>query len=485
MSFLISILLVIYATASVLLLLYGINTYLMIYYSLSSRWQRPGKGPRNASVGEPSWPGVTVQLPIYNERNVSERVIRASAALDYPREKLEIQVLDDSSDETRDLIDRLVEELARTGLDIKAVRRADRTGFKAGALAHGMELAKGEFLAVFDADFVPQPDFLKKTIPPFFEDDKVAFVQARWGHVNRWENTLTICQSLGIDGHFQVEQPARANSGLFMNFNGTAGVWRRRAIEDAGGWSAKTLTEDLDLSYRVQLCGWKPCYIRDVVVPAEVPSTMAGVRSQQFRWAKGSIQTAILMLPRVWRGPYSLLKKVEAFLHLTNYGIHPMMLILALLAFPVLSLDLVQAPMSFWIVVAGPLVAATLGPSTMYAVAALRNPGRKISLLWLPLLIVYGTGIAVSNTVAVYEAIVGKTSSFIRTPKKGGEKRSGYRLSRNRVWMFEIFMGVYSIGSVLAAIRNEHYGILPFLLIFASGFLTVGMRSAVSLAKDA
>jgi len=428
---------------------------------------------------------VTVQLPIYNERNVSERVIRASAALDYPREKLEIQVLDDSSDETRDLIDRLVEELARTGLDIKAVRRADRTGFKAGALAHGMELAKGEFLAVFDADFVPQPDFLKKTIPPFFEDDKVAFVQARWGHVNRWENTLTICQSLGIDGHFQVEQPARANSGLFMNFNGTAGVWRRRAIEDAGGWSAKTLTEDLDLSYRVQLCGWKPCYIRDVVVPAEVPSTMAGVRSQQFRWAKGSIQTAILMLPRVWRGPYSLLKKVEAFLHLTNYGIHPMMLILALLAFPVLSLDLVQAPMSFWIVVAGPLVAATLGPSTMYAVAALRNPGRKISLLWLPLLIVYGTGIAVSNTVAVYEAIVGKTSSFIRTPKKGGEKRSGYRLSRNRVWMFEIFMGVYSIGSVLAAIRNEHYGILPFLLIFASGFLTVGMRSAVSLAKDA
>jgi len=485
MSFLTSLLLVIYVTASLLLWLYGINAFLMIYYSLSDRWKGSAIGEGSVSVGECPWPMVTVQLPIYNERNVSERVIRASSVLDYPREKLEVQVLDDSNDETRDIIDCLVGELARTGVDIKTIRRTDRTGFKAGALAKGMELAKGELLAVFDADFVPEPDFLKRTIPPFLVEEKVAFVQARWGHVNRWENTLTICQSLGIDGHFHVEQPARANSGLFMNFNGTAGVWRRRAIEDAGGWSSETLTEDLDLSYRVQLAGWEPYYIRDVVVPAEVPSTMAGVRSQQFRWAKGSIQTAILMLPRVWRGPYSLLKKVEAFLHLTNYGIHPMMLVLAVLALPILSLDLVQAPASFWAMVVGPLVVATLGPSAMYAVAALRGTDKRISLLWLPLLVVYGTGIAVSNTVAVYEAVIGKTSSFIRTPKKGGERRSGYRLSRNRVWMLEIFMGIYSVGSILAAIRNEDYGVLPFLLIFASGFLTVGIRSAINLAKDA
>ena len=270
-----------------------------------------------------------MQLPIYNERNVAERVIRAAASMDYPRDRLEIQVLDDSVDETKQIIDRLVEKLAREGLDIKAIRREDRDGYKAGALANGTALARGEFLAVFDADFVPGPDFLRRALPPFLADAKIAFVQTRWGHLNRDENILTICLALGIDGHFLVEQPARAKSGLFMNFNGTAGVWRRQAIEDAGGWSSRTLTEDLDLSYRVLLAGWKPCYIEDVAVPSELPATITGAKSQQFRWAKGSIQTAMRNLPRVWRGPYSLFEKIEAFLHLTNYLIHPMMLVLA------------------------------------------------------------------------------------------------------------------------------------------------------------
>jgi len=477
--------LVLYGLASLLLLAYGINAYLMIYYGLSSRRQNLWED-RDAGGEEVDWPTVTVQLPMYNERNVAERVIRAAASLDYPRDRLEVQVLDDSADDTRQIVDRLAEEIARQGVDIKVLRRPDRSGYKAGALAYGTERARGEFTAVFDADFVPAPDFLHRTLPPFLADSKIAFVQTRWGHLNRRENVLTLCLSLGIDGHFHVEQPARAKSGLFMNFNGTAGVWRRRAIEDAGGWSSRTLTEDLDLSYRVQLAGWKPCYIEDVSVPSELPATITGAKSQQFRWAKGSIQTAIRNLPRVLERPYSPLEKAEAFLHLTNYLIHPLMLVLAVLALPLLLADGLDLPRYFFAAAGLPILAATLGPSTMYTVAAFRTPQRTLSFLWwLPLLVIYGVGIAVSNTVAVAEAVAGKSSEFVRTPKKGGRRHSGYRLRGSKVWVFEILMGVYSCGSVLAAVRNGNYGILPFLVIFAAGFLTVGVRTGMSHAGDA
>lgn len=478
-------LLVLYGFASFLLLLYGINAYLMIYYSLSARRRNLWEG-RDRTQREGEWPRVTVQLPIYNEKNVAERVIRAAASMRYPRDRLEIQVLDDSADETRQIVDRLAEDLAREGVDIKVIRRADRRGYKAGALAKGTEVARGELLAVFDADFVPAPDFLERTLPPFLADPEVAFVQTRWGHLNRSENVLTICLSLGIDGHFHVEQPARARSGLFMNFNGTAGVWRRRAIEDAGGWSSRTLTEDLDLSYRVQLAGWKPCYIEDVEVPSELPATIAGAKSQQFRWAKGSIQTALRNLPKVWAGPYRPLEKVEAFLHLTNYLIHPLMLLLAVLALPLLLSDSLHLPRHFFALTALPILAAMLGPSTMYTVAAFRGRERTVSFLWwLPLLVIYGVGIAVSNTIAVLEAVLGKSSAFVRTPKKGGESRSGYRLGGSRVWMLEVLMGVYSIGSILAALESGNYGILPFLVIFAAGFLSVGIRTGLSQTGDA
>ncbi len=478
-------LLVLYGLASFLLLLYGINAYVMIYYGLSSRRENLWVD-RDQGKEEIEWPTVTVQLPIYNERNVAERVIRAAASMDYPRDRLEIQVLDDSVDETKQIIDRLVENLAREGLDIKAVRREDRDGYKAGALAHGTAQARGEFLAVFDADFVPGPDFLRRTLPPFLADSKIAFVQTRWEHLNRGENILTICLSLGIDGHFLVEQPARAKSGLFMNFNGTAGVWRRQAIDDAGGWSSRTLTEDLDLSYRVLLAGWKPCYIEDVTVPSELPATMTGAKSQQFRWAKGSIQTAMRNLPRVWSGPYSLLEKIEAFLHLTNYLIHPLMLLLAILALPILLFHSLELPRYFFAVATLPILAATLGPSTMYTVAAFRGPERTASFLrWLPFLVIYGVGIAVSNTFAVVEAVVGKSSEFVRTPKKGEQRQSGYRLRENKVWVLEVLMGFYSIASIFAALENGNYGILPFLAIFAAAFLTVGIRTGLSQTGDA
>jgi cellulose synthase/poly-beta-1,6-N-acetylglucosamine synthase-like glycosyltransferase len=475
----------VYALASGWLLVYGINAYMMIYWTFSGRKRRAASGAAQ-DAPDTDWPVVTVQLPMYNEKNVCERVMRAAASLDYPRGRLEIQVLDDSTDGSREIVDRTAREINGKGVEIRVIRRADRSGFKAGALAHGTRLARGRFLAVFDADFVPGSDFLRKTIPLFQLDEKVAFVQTRWGHVNRWENTLTVCQSLGIDGHFRVEQPGRAHAGLFLNFNGTAGIWRRSAIEAAGGWSSRTLTEDLDLSYRVQLAGWKPCFLEEVEVPAELPATMTGVRSQQFRWAKGSIQTAMLVLPDVWQGRYSRLKKVEAFLHLTHYGIHPLMLVLSILALPILALEPVRIPPVFFAVAALPLVAATLGPSTLYAVAAFRDPNRDLSSLrWLPLLVIYGTGIAVSNSVAVYEAITGKASSFVRTPKKGEKPSSGYRLSRSRIWMAEIFMGIYSIASIAVSLENGNHGALPFLILFAAGFLTVGIRSSLSRISDA
>lgn len=464
-----------------MLLLYGLNCYLMIH--LSSKKRRTVS--RIAAFDGP-WPKVTVQLPIFNERNVSERLIKAAAALDYPRDLLEIQVLDDSIDETMEIVDNISSRLKEEGANIIVVRRGSREGYKAGALEYGMSISNSEFFAVFDADFVPAPDFLRRTIPPFFADSKIAFVQTRWGHLNREESLLTRCQALGIDGHFLVEQPARAAAGFFMNFNGTAGVWRRKAMEDVGGWSNATLTEDLDLSYRVQLAGWKSYYTENIVAPAEIPVTIAALKSQQFRWAKGSIQTARLMLPRVWKGPYSLLKKIEAFLHLTNYMVHPLMLTLAILAFPILQFNLIKMPPWVFMIAVVPLAAATFGPSIMYTIAAFRNPeSRRFSFVWLPLLVLYGTGIAVSNTTAVLEAIIGKSSSFIRTPKKGSFIKSGYRLQKNKVWAFEIFVGIYSIGSIMAGITSGNYGIMPFLIIFAAGFLTVGIRTAYGLARDA
>ncbi|UCE65695.1 MAG: glycosyltransferase family 2 protein [Candidatus Zixiibacteriota bacterium] len=481
MNLLIIPVLIIYGLASILLLLYGLNCYLMIFFSSKKR-----KRILDDLVFDGPWPKVTVQLPIFNERNVSERLIEAAAALDYPRDRLEIQVLDDSTDETVEIINKVAVRLKQNGANIIVVHRDNREGYKAGALEHGISISESEFFAVFDADFVPVPDFLKRTIPAFFADERIAFVQTRWGHLNRNESLLTCCQAIGIDGHFLVEQPARAAAGLFMNFNGTAGVWRRKAVEEVGGWSNATLTEDLDLSYRVQLAGWKPYYIEDVVAPAEIPITISALKSQQFRWAKGSIQTARLMLPRVWKGPYSMLKKIEAFLHLTNYMVHPLMLTLAVLAFPILQFNLIKLPPWVFMIAIVPLAAATFGPSTMYTIAAFRNPeSGKLSFVWLPLLVLYGTGIAVSNTMAVLEAMIGKSSSFVRTPKKGSFFRSGYRLKKNKLWAFEVQIGVNSIGSIMAGITSGNYGIMPFLIIFAAGFLTVGIRTAFGLTRDA
>ena len=318
-----------YAVASLLLFVFGVNLVVFVVRV----WRRgPRHSPPVQSVDPEDLPLVTVQLPIYNELYVSERIINAACALDYPADKLQIQVLDDSTDETSTLISQIVAEARTRGINIEHLHRVDRAGYKAGALAEGMKTATGEFVAIFDADFVPPEDFLLRTVGEFAQPD-IAFVQARWGHLNRDYSWLTKIQALAIDGHFLVEQSGRGDRGYWFNFNGTAGIWRAEAIEDAGGWTAETLTEDLDLSYRAHLRGWRACYVEDLVVPAELPVQLLGFRRQQHRWARGSMECARKLLPSVWRSDASIGTKFQATLHLLAYGIH-LLLLLLLLIYP-------------------------------------------------------------------------------------------------------------------------------------------------------
>ncbi|WP_287245500.1 glycosyltransferase, partial [Okeania sp. SIO1H5] len=279
---------------------------------------------------------MTTQLPVYNEANVIERLIHAVCEMDYPKEKHEIQVLDDSTDGSEKISERVVQEMQAKGFDIKLIHRTKRTHYKAGALNEGMDVCKGEFVAIFDADFVPPKDYLLKCIPFLYKNPKVGLVQARWGHLNSGQSPITLAQSIGIDGHFVIEQSARSWGRLFMNFNGTAGIWRKSAIRDAGGWEGDTLTEDMDLSYRAQLAGWEMEFVYDVVVPAELPADINAFKSQQYRWAKGSIQTAIKLLPKVLSSQAPLTVKLQSILHTTHYMIHPLMIITAILATPLL-----------------------------------------------------------------------------------------------------------------------------------------------------
>lgn len=463
------------------LALYGALLAVLSVYGLHRAWlvglYRWFRRPRRVEpVGE--WPAVTVQLPVFNERFVVERLVAACGELDYPRDRLEIQVLDDSTDDTTEMARAAVERLRERGIDASWVHRTDRTGFKAGALQEGTQVAKGELLAVFDADFVPRPDFLRQVVP--WMVDGIGMVQARWGHLNAAQSWLTRIQATLLDGHFVVEHTARHRSGSWFNFNGTAGVWRRQAIEDAGGWQHDTLTEDLDLSYRAQLAGWRFVYLDDVVAPAELPGTMAAFKSQQHRWAKGSVQTARKLLPAIWTGRASLRVKLEATLHLVANFAYPLVLLLAVLMplaiaargkpglTPLLAVDLLF------------FACATLSVLVFYGVSV-RDSGAGTlwrRLIELPLVLSLGLGMSVSQSRAVLEGLVGEVGVFVRTPKQGGKGR-GYRARVHWMVWVEVALAAYLWSAVLGCLYAGLYASIPFLLLFALGFTWTGGGSLV------
>jgi cellulose synthase/poly-beta-1,6-N-acetylglucosamine synthase-like glycosyltransferase len=473
--------LVLYYIVLALLAMYGTHRALMVrlYYRHRRDVPRP--------AGElPVLPRVTVQLPIYNEVYVVERLIGAVAALDYPRELLEIQVLDDSTDETGDVARGVVARYRERGYDIVHRTREDRAGFKAGALQEGLEAASGEFLMIFDADFVPHPEFLRESLP-FFSDPRVGMVQARWEHLNREYSRLTRIQSIFLDGHFVIEHTARHRSGRFFNFNGTAGIWRRRCLREVGGWQSDTLTEDLDISYRAQLAGWKFVYLKDLAAPGELPVDMNAFKSQQHRWTKGSIQTGRKLLPAIFRSAFPWKVKAEAFFHLTNNFSHLLVVLLALLIVPAIIIRerigwrrvaIFDFPLFF---------GATFSFIAFY-ISSQREIGRdwKKTLRSMPLLLSLGIGLSLNNVHAVLEALVNRRTGFARTPKFGieggeGEWRSKkYRAPGNFSLTAEILLSVYFLGAIVFAVRENYWVGVPFLLIFFNGFAYTASLSLAS-----
>ncbi len=425
-------------------------------------------------------PKVTVQLPMYNERNVAERVIRAAGALDYPADRLQIQVLDDSQDDTRTIVDRVAKELRREGIDIEVVRRTDRTGYKAGALEVGLTTATGTLVAIFDADFVPEPDFLMQVVG-HFEDAEVGMVQARWGHLNRHESLLTRAQAVLLDGHFVVEQDARSRSGAFFNFNGTAGVWRRTAIEDAGGWQHDTITEDLDLSYRAQLAGWKFVYRCDLVSPAELPAAMTAFKSQQHRWAKGSIECLHKLAGRVMREGGSLERRVEAMIHLgANMSYVPMLAVA--LAMPLQVRIRQETPLAWASWADGTLFLVGFVSVLAFYALALRRQGVSWMecALSIPLAIALDIGLSAHKTRAVFEALAGHRTAFVRTPKTALAVRAAagdaYVRRRIRAGVVELVLSAWMFHGAVQVFVGPHPSAftLPFLALFGTGYLFVG-----------
>lgn len=474
---------VIYLAVVMILFIYGINFFYLCYLT----WQN-----RNVRETLPllaDFPRVTVQLPIYNELYVAERLINAAARLDYPAHLLEIQVLDDSCDETAELVRSSVERWRARGVDICQLHRNDRQGFKAGALARGLEQARGEFLALFDADFIPSPDFLKRTLP-HFQNPRVAFVQARWGHVNRDYSLLTFLQSLAIDAHFMVEQFARSHGGYWFNFNGTAGIWRRVALEDAGGWTFDTLTEDLDLSYRAFLRNWQAVYLRGVEVKAELPANFSGYRRQQQRWARGSLECAIKLLARVWQAPIRWTQKLEATLHLTGYAVHLLMFALAIL-YPIVLVMSQSFPGLVSLFGIASIFNATAFAPAFYFALAQQQLGEK---WWrvLPAILftaVLGGGMMLNTVRAASKIVSNPYGVYERTPKFGVKTknenwtRRRYQLSLDPIVFGEIAFGLFNLLTVFFAIESGNWLIAVYAALYASGlFFASGMTIAQTLA---
>ncbi len=464
--------LIIYFSVLVVMSIYGLHRYYLVY--LYCRYKHNVPRPKGAFE---KLPRITVQLPLYNEMHVVGRLVDAVCKMDYPRELLEIQVLDDSTDETQALASMCVDRYRERGFNISYHHRENREGFKAGALHEGMKHSTADYIAIFDADFIPAPDMFQKMIH-FFTDPTIGMVQARWGHINRDYSILTQIQSIMLDGHFVIEHTTRNRSGRFFNFNGTAGMWRRRAIIDGGGWQHDTLTEDLDLSYRTQMRGWKFVFLQDIVAPAELPPEMNSFKSQQHRWAKGSIQTMKKILPKIWRADLPLRIKIEAFFHLSANIAYLLMIPLSILMFPAM---VIRYNLGWYdlILIDFPLfAAATLSVSTFYIFCQKEVyanwPAR---LKYLPPLMWVGVGLCINNSKAVLEALFNHQTPFTRTPKYGiensndqwkGKKYSGKVDVQPYV---ELLFGLYFSCAVFFALTAGLYPILPFLCLFQIGFL--------------
>lgn len=471
--------LIFYFLSLSVLFAFGMHGLFLLYYY---------RKYKNKKIVQPpmpdKFPTVTIQVPLFNELYVSERIVHTICKINYPKDKLEIQVLDDSTDETPQILIPIVAHYKSEGFNIKYIHRTNRQGFKAGALKEGLKQAEGEFIAIFDADFLPGSDFLMKTIP-HFANPNIGMVQTRWEHLNEEFSILTKAQALALDGHFAIEQQVRFQSGFFINFNGTAGIWRKECIIDAGNWHSDTLTEDLDLSYRAQLKGWKFVYLNDVTSPAELPADINALKTQQFRWTKGAVETAKKLLPQVLKSNFSAKHKFESIVHLTSNIVFPFIVIVAILNVPIVLLKNITEAYDFYYSLMSIFVLASVSTFLFYTFAQ-----KTIHLDWtkrillFPLFLAGSMGFAVNNTKAVLEALIGKKSGFVRTPKAGiigktatdALRKSKHRKINPTVY-FELLLAAYFVVGLAISVYYLEIAAIPFQLMFFFGFGSVGYLS--------
>jgi len=469
---LINLILLIYAGFILVLFFYAIHSFILLL--LHFRFKKKEKRTRRRLK---RLPVVTVQLPIYNEKFVVHRLLKCVTSLDYPKAKLEIQVIDDSNDETTRIVEDLTKDYQMENYDIKHIRRGSRAGFKAGALQYGLERSRGKYVAIFDADFMPPPDFLKELLPEFLAH-RVGGVQARWGHLNYDDSFLTRSQAIGLDNHFIMEQRLRSRAHFFVNFNGTCGLWLKRAVIEAGGWQGDTLAEDLDLSYRVQLKGWTIAYRDDFVVPGELPENAYSYRIQQNRWAKGTIQVARKLLPLVLKSTLKPIVKYESIVHLTCHINFLALLGLAIFSLPIVYFKVEGIVSNTYFIFLSFFTVGAVGYPFLYYLSqreAYRDYRRRIP--YIVGVIAYSMGLSVSNTKAVIEGWFNKKHVFARTPKSGGSKKAYRPEARSIVPILEILLGLYVFASLIYVIVNLQIILIPFLLLYSFGFLSLGFSS--------
>lgn len=478
-----SVILAAYIISLTILFFFGSHGFNMIYYYFKTF------GMRTQDLSEEDfflkdYPVVTIQIPLYNEQYVITRLIDSVLRMDYPKDKLEIQILDDSTDESTAIITEHIQKYLKDGYDITHIHRTNREGFKAGALKAGLDTAKGEFVAVFDADFIPRKKFLKRTIPYFYKYEKLGLVQTRWEHLNREYSLMTKTQAIALDGHFVIEQAVRNRAGFFINFNGTGGVWRKECIFDAGNWEADTLTEDLDLSYRAQMKGWKFKYLVNFTSPAELPADVAALKSQQFRWTKGSIETAKKIFPKVLRSNMSLKLKLQSFIHLYSNLAYPFILLAAILNLPVMLIKL-EGEYDGVFKVMSVFIFAFISSFIFYLYSQKDvYPDWQKRIIYFPVFLAGSMGFSVNNTKAVFEGLLDKKSEFVRTPKYHirdkkdtwtGKKYVNKKLSATTY--IEAFLAIYCFAGVVIAIATAQVAAVPFQLMFCGGFTTISVLS--------